>query len=89
MLSIRSLNELQLDEVKLVDNYFTMDDYKLVQKALTMYTPGYWVPIGIDIFSPDIQNQKRQSYLETCKLFETYSPEWAFASKELEITIKA
>ena len=89
MLSIPSLNELEFAEIKLIDNYFTVDDYELIQKALTMYTPGYWVPIGIDIFSPDIQNQKRLSYQETCKLFEKYSPEWAFTSKELEITIKA
>ena len=89
MLSIPSLNELEFDEVKLIDNYFTIDDYMLTQKALTMYTPGYWVPIGINIFSPDIQNQKRSAYQETCKLFESYSPEWAFTEKELKITIEA
>ena len=89
MLFIPSLNELEFIEVKVIDNYFTEDDHKLVQKALAMYTPGYWVPIGMDIFSPDIQNQKRLSYQETCKLFETYSPEWAFIQTELDITIEA
>lgn len=89
MFSTSSLKDLNFVEVKLIDHQFSIEEHLLVKKTLSMYTPGFWVPIGIEIFSPDIQHQKRKFYQETCRLFETYSPEWAFSSEELEIVNQA
>jgi hypothetical protein len=89
MFSTSTLKSLEFVEIKIVDHEFTLEEHFLVKKALSMYTPGFWVPIGIDIFSPEIQYQKRKSLEETCRLFDSHSSEWAFSSEELEIINQA
>ena len=89
MFTTSTLNELEIIEIKLIDHQFTLEEHLLVKKTLSMYTPGFWVPISFDIFSPDIQKQKRTSYLRTCQLFESYSSEWAFSSEEIDLIISA
>ena len=89
MFSTSALTELEFVEIKLISHQFTLEEHLIAQKALQMYTPGIWIPIGLDVFSPDIQNQKRKSYQETYQLFETYTSKWAFSSEELELVKKA
>ena len=75
MISTKSFKGSDFVELTLIKHEFTLEEYLVVQKALKMYTPGVWIPIGIEVFSPDIQNQKRSNYEEVCQLFEDYSSE--------------
>ncbi len=89
MISTKSFKGSDFVELTLIKHEFTLEEYLVVQKALKMYTPGVWIPIGIEVFSPDIQNQKRSNYEEVCQLFEDYSSEWAFSPQEVDIIKKS
>lgn len=89
MISTKSFKSPDFIELTLVNHEFTSEEYLVVKKSLKMYTPGIWIPIGLEVFSPDIQNQKRSDYEEVSQLFEEYSPEWAFSPQEIDIIKKA
>ena len=83
MYSTASLTDIKVIELTLIDYKFSIEEFNLVKKALQMYTPGIWVPIASEIFSPDIQIQRKQIIQELFKLFQEYTSDWAFSQNEL------
>jgi hypothetical protein len=85
MISKISLKKAHFTELILIDHRFSLEEYLLVKKTLKMYSPGIWIPIGIDVFSPDIQKQRRALYHDICKLFQNYTSDWGFSYEEAQL----
>ena len=83
MYSNPSLTDIKVIELILIDYKFSIEEFNLVKKALQMYTPAIWVPIASEIFSPDIQSQRKQIIQKISKLFQEYTSDWAFSQDEL------
>ena len=84
-----SLAKSPIVEISILNHRFSLEEYHLTKKALEMYSPGIWVPMGIELVTPDYSTEKRRLYWDILNLFCEYSPEWAFSTNEIKLIIDA
>ena len=80
-----SLFKNSIIEIVIINHSFSKEEYLLTKKVLEMYSPGLWIPMGINYSSLNDSSDKRLLYLSTLELFQDYIPEWAFSKNEINL----
>lgn len=82
MYSTSKAKQGKVIDLQVMRHLFTLDEHSIAEKAIKSYTPSIWAPINVGLYSPDIQNERRQFYWDVLNLFVKYTPEWVLATEE-------
>jgi hypothetical protein len=80
-----SLTKSPIVEISILNHSFSLEEYQITKKALELYSPAIWVPMGIELSTPNYIVEKRQFYQDIVDIFQEYSPEWAFSIEEIKL----